>query len=337
MTAQNYFDSYQGQSMLYAPSPAREYLRGQCVQSVCFYVANNDAPVLWVEGACEWWDAAAKYPDKYERIANTATAVPQAGDIIIWDAALAGSGGFGHIAVCLYALPGTGTFVSVDQNWGGKTVHKVTHNYSHVIGWLRIRSSAPAPAAVVASAPVAAPSQVQGDEMISNNDQALKAYKMLRPNGGASDDEIAATAGKRSFAQFVNDAQGEVNQRDANLRDQAQRLAEMQGTINSTNVTITELRSTISNNEISNAEKQAALDAALAKIAQDNTTMTSLHDEVADLQATLADPLKTAQATIQNAADLAKEKAGASSGLIVAVFKFLLSLKLTSIFPKLKK
>jgi hypothetical protein len=96
--------------------------------------------------AAEWWYSGA-LPEHYERIANTPSAVPRTGDIIVWDRNLPNSGGAGHIAVCLYPLPGTGTFVSVDQNWGGKTVHAVTHNYNYVVGWLRIKGqAAPAPA-----------------------------------------------------------------------------------------------------------------------------------------------------------------------------------------------
>jgi len=51
-------------------------------------------------------------------------------------------------------------------------------------------------------------------EMIANTDQAIKAYKMLRPNGGGSENEIAGTAGKRTFAEFLNSAQAEIEIRD---------------------------------------------------------------------------------------------------------------------------
>lgn len=337
MTAQNYFDTYQGQSLLYAPAPKREGLRGQCVQSVCFYVAANGAPVLWVEGAKDWWDAAAGHPDKYERITNTGNAVPQPGDIVIWSGGLPGSGGYGHIDVCLQAYPGTGTFAGVDQNWGGKTVHKVTHNYNYVIGWLRIKSAqqAAAPAAAVsAPAPAVTP---QGDEMIADTNQAHKAYQLLRPNGDGDDGEIIATAGRRSWAQFVGDAQGEVNARNANLRDQAQHMADMQSVIDSTNATVTSLRSTINDSQVSNTQKQTALDTALAQLVADNAQMTTLHDQVTDLQKKVADPLASASAALSDVAVIAKNKAGKSGGLLVAFFKFIMQLKLSKIFPKLKK
>jgi hypothetical protein len=286
MTGQNYLDTYQGQSLLYAPSPAREVLRGQCVQSVCFYAVANGGRVLWVEGACQWWDAAANCPE-YERIPNTPSAVPQAGDIIIWSSALPGSGGYGHIAVCLRPLPGTGTFISVDQNWGGKTVHAVTHNYNYVVGWLRIKGAAqPAPAP--APAPAA---QTQGvDEMIVNADQASKLYRLLRPNGGVSQDEINATVNRRTFAGFVNDAQGEVNARDAALRDQNTHMSEMQNVINSQNQTITDLNQKLSSSELSGQEKQQALNEALGKMADQNAQITTLHDKVTQLQPVVEQP-----------------------------------------------
>ena len=66
------------------------------------------------------------------------------------------------------------------------------------------------------------PQQPQGDEMIANHDQAQKLYKMLRPNSNPSSDELNSTAGRRSFAQFINDAQNEVAQRDAHLKRQAE-------------------------------------------------------------------------------------------------------------------
>ena len=68
----------------------------------------------------------------------------------------------------------------------------------------------------------------QGDEVIANTDQATKIYKVLRPNSGGSPAEIAATAGKRTFASFLNDAQAEVKARDTNLAAQAKLVSSLQ-------------------------------------------------------------------------------------------------------------
>lgn len=267
MDAQTFLNRYQGQSLLY--NKADPSLTGQCVQSVAYYVVANGKPVMSLNAA-DWW-YSGQYPEHYERIPNSSSAVPQAGDIIIWDRNLPNSAGAGHIAVCLYSRPGTGTFVSVDQNWGGKTVHQVTHNYNNVVGWLRIRRPAPAP-------------QTQGDEMIANADQATKIYKMLRPNGGASQNEIDGTAGHRTFAEFVNSAQAEVNARDGNLRDQASRLDEMSRTINTQNQTITDLTTKLKDADTSASDKQKALSEALDKLASQNADIANKHDEVVDLQ-----------------------------------------------------
>jgi prefoldin subunit 5 len=321
MTAQEYLDAYQGQSLLYNTNDPT--LRGQCVQAVCFFTTANNCPVAWAD-AYYWKDLASQHPDKYEWIANTPGVVPAPGDIVIWDRTLPGSAAAGHIAVCLRPLPGTGTFVSVDQNWGGKTVHAVTHNYSYVIGWLRIKQALEGGRGggdIAAPAPAPAPT-TQGDEMIADTNQAHEAYQLLRPNGDGSDAEINATAGHRSWAQFANDAKPEVAARNANLQQQAQHIAAMSDTINITNQTITDLRTTIQNEQATNGQKQQALDAALTKIAQGNAQMTSLHDQLSDLQKKLSNPLQSATAVVSDA----KQKSG---GLFVAFLRFLLSPKFT--------
>lgn len=268
MTPQTLLDTYAGQSLLYAPSRERESLRGQCVQPVCFFVVANGLPVLWRD-ASEWWYSGL-YPEAYDRIPNSATATPQPGDLIIWDRNLPNSGGAGHIAVCLKPLPGTGTFISVDSNWGGKTVRAVTHNYSYVIGWLRPkRANQPQP------------QQPQGgDEMITSADQAAKMYALLRPNGNTSQEEIDSTVGRRSYAQFVNDGQAEVAQRDANLRAQGARLDELQRTIDQLNQVITQLNA-------DDAADEQAISAAHGEIARLTTELTTSHDQIKELQDSL--------------------------------------------------
>lgn len=273
MTLDQFIANQSGKSVLYAPSPAREYLRGQCVQLAALYVTQVvGKPVLWRDAA-EWWYSNL-YPEHYERIPNTAGAVPRPGDLIIWDRSLANSGGAGHIAICVSPRPGTGTFVSFDSNWGGKTAKLVTHNYNKVIGWLRPRVITP---------PAPSP-QTKGDEMIANTDQAVKIYKMLRPNGTPSQAEIDGTAGKRSFAEFLNSAQAEVQARDLNLRTQADALANMSNTVNAQNATITDLTVKLNDANATAAQKQHALDEALTKLGSQNAQIATYHDEVVDLQ-----------------------------------------------------
>jgi hypothetical protein len=76
------------------------------------------------------------YPqDKFIRIPNTITAVPQKGDIIIWGTKV---GPNGHIAI--FESGNVWSFTSFDQNWPLHTVcHFQKHSYSGVLGWLRKR------------------------------------------------------------------------------------------------------------------------------------------------------------------------------------------------------
>lgn len=66
-----------------------------------------------------------------------------------------------------------------------------------------------------------------GDEMITSKDAATKLYKMLRPNAAPSQAEIDSTVNKRSFVQFLNDAQNEVNRRDEMYRQKDTQIREL--------------------------------------------------------------------------------------------------------------
>ena len=71
----------------------------------------------------------------YTKILNSPTAVPQAGDIIVWNSSF--GGGFGHTAIAT-GNGDTNSFESFDQNYPtGSVSHLVRHNYNGVIGWLR--------------------------------------------------------------------------------------------------------------------------------------------------------------------------------------------------------
>lgn len=297
-----------GQSLLWAPSPAREYLRGQCVQLICFYVTKVlGMPILWRDAALWWRDMDLVLPGAYHKVdANNL----QRGDIVVWDGSLAGSGGAGHIAIVVDGKQGQPTFISFDSNWGGKYAHLVTHNRDKVLGGLR-----------KARMPIAVAQAQGGDEMIADADQATKIYKMLRPNGNPNQDEINNTVGRRSFASFLNDAQAEVGARDAAIRDQNAQFANMQGIINIQNQTITDLTTKLQNSDATGSEKQAALNAALQKIGETNAELTTCHDTIVDLNNTVTgfenNPVVKAQ---QTAAQLG-EKPSPVSQLIAALIR----------------
>ena len=87
-----------------------------------------------VSGAKDVWNTYLT--EYFNRITNTIEAVPIKGDIIIWGV---GAGPYGHIAVC---KDGTQTeFTSFDQNWPvGSLCHFQKHNYTNVLGWLRVKT-----------------------------------------------------------------------------------------------------------------------------------------------------------------------------------------------------
>lgn len=73
-------------------------------------------------------------PQNYTSISNSPTAVPQAGDIIVWDSSK--GNGYGHTAIA-NGVGNTQYFESLDQNWSVPRCVGVKHDYSGVIGWLR--------------------------------------------------------------------------------------------------------------------------------------------------------------------------------------------------------
>lgn len=117
---------------------------GQCVDLFRQYV--NDVLELkqpkGVVGAKDFWanyekDAILK--DNFVLIENTPKAVPQEGDVMIWDAWKGNE--FGHIAI--FDNGDVNKFTSLDQNY--PTLNKVTlteHSYTNpkVLGWLRPKS-----------------------------------------------------------------------------------------------------------------------------------------------------------------------------------------------------
>lgn len=73
---------------------------------------------------------------KFTKIANTASFVPQRGDVCIWKKSLNGKAG--HVAIAS-GEGNTSYFYSYDQNWTGKNdkMTKVKHSYSNFYGVLR--------------------------------------------------------------------------------------------------------------------------------------------------------------------------------------------------------
>jgi hypothetical protein len=318
-TAQQYFDNYQGQSLLYAPSPAREYLRGQCVQGVSFFVTDNGFPVIWAD-AYEWFSDGL-FPDQYERIPYTPGMVLQPNDVVVWLPTLPGSGGAGHIAAVLTA--NAQTFVSVDQNWGGKTIHKVTHNYSYVAGVLRFKGGrgggAPAPSG--------------GEEdMIGDTDNEYARWEKLgqevRGRTLSRDEFRAAAVGKtwlNAIEILCDDAEADRTQQAQDLGQLAEtqgwqgNMSSMQDTINNQNQTITDLTTKLNDANVSNADKQKALTDSLDKIANDNASLATTHDKITDLMSKVTGYETNPIIKAQNAAKAAAQKPSKIASLFASI------------------
>lgn len=285
MDLQSFYNSTVNQSILYAPSPAREIYRGECVQLACLYIAQvfRLNPPFYM--------TAADYAEKgiagmsfIPNNPNDPNQVPPRGAVVCFSRSLPGSGNMGHIDICWSSQAGSSTWVGYDQNWGGRTAHLVTHNFQYVTGWF-VPSNAPTPIAQ------------GGDEMIQNTQQAHLAYQLLRPNGDGNDAEIAGTAGKRTWLQFANDAQTEVRIRNQNLAAQATEMETMKAHIDDLNKTITDLKTSTTADE---QEKAIELQAATQKISYLTSQLETSHDKITQLTSVNVPQLAGAEAAKPN-------------------------------------
>jgi len=93
------------------------------------------------------WELYAKAPDSYyEKIRNTASFIPRAGDVCVWDKSY---GGYGHVAICLDGCTANSLRVlgqnypvtskqNADGSWTkGSPNQIVTMSYNKVYGFLR--------------------------------------------------------------------------------------------------------------------------------------------------------------------------------------------------------
>ena len=122
-----FIDKYNNKFVEVAGSPGA---KNQCVDLANAYLKEVlDHPIV------EWTNARdfpSKLPD-FQWIENTIDALPQEGDLIIWQ-----HNEWGHIGICLFS--DQVTFTSFDQNYPtGTPAHEELHYYSRpkVAGWLR--------------------------------------------------------------------------------------------------------------------------------------------------------------------------------------------------------
>lgn len=233
---------------------------GQCVSNAAHYCLDNGKPIAYAN-ACDWWKHSA-LTGAFDFITNVPTdynQVPNRGDIIIWNSALAGSGGAGHIAI-YDAKVSPGVFRSLDSNWGGATVHFVNHNYNNVIGWMRPKAVAP----------------TQGSGSIMDTDDKIKRqYNTLRGSEGTPG-ERAAWLGK-PYDQFNQTAVPEINSREQDKRNTQVQIASLTKTNNELSVTLT-------NALADDAADEKALKDALAEASRLQTELTTAMDKLKEAQ-----------------------------------------------------
>jgi len=154
----------------------------------------------------------------YTVILNSPNAVPQTGDIVVWNNRY--GGGYGHTGIAS-GDGNTNYFVSFDQNYPTGSVSKlVRHSYDGVIGWLR-------PNKLNGTTPVVQ----KGEDMIDPQDRdnvrvvnsEIKGWDFNRVHTGELDQrEMAAWTG-HTWEQFISEAwvEGETfrNMRNQKLAD----------------------------------------------------------------------------------------------------------------------
>ena len=104
----------------------------QCVDLIKYYYAFFGVAEYAMGNGCKY--AENDLPPNWTRIKNTASFIPEPGDVAVWTSAI-GSGA-GHVAIILSAT--SSSFVSMDQNWPkGSACKQVTHNYNNFWGVVR--------------------------------------------------------------------------------------------------------------------------------------------------------------------------------------------------------
>lgn len=103
----------------------------QCVDLIKYYYAYFGKASYAHGNGCDY--ATNALPEGWTRIKNTASFVPEPGDIAVWGTELSSAG---HVAIILSA--NSSSFVSMDQNWPkGSACKQVTHKYNKFWGVIR--------------------------------------------------------------------------------------------------------------------------------------------------------------------------------------------------------
>jgi len=128
-----FIEKYKGKTVGY---PNDNYFLGECLSLSKWHIKEVygiEPPASGCNGArCYWSIFPSPLDTIFKQIPNTPDLIPKRGWIAVWDGGV--GNGYGHIGSVLSA--NKDTFVSLDQNWNGKSAHEVTHNYNNVYGFL---------------------------------------------------------------------------------------------------------------------------------------------------------------------------------------------------------
>jgi hypothetical protein len=132
MTIYDFFSKWNGKYLDY------DHAYGYQCKDV-FSQYNNDivkAPYIVGNPIVLWnnYNNLANLKKFYTKVPNSLTAIPQLGDVIIFNVGMTG-----HISICT-GVAGMFWFTSFEQNYPlGSSCHYVSHNYwkPKVMGWFR--------------------------------------------------------------------------------------------------------------------------------------------------------------------------------------------------------
>ena len=100
----------------------------------CLGVKTKGKGVSAWGNARDWYESMpTKLKDVCFKIANTGTFVPMQGDICVWTM----NNQYGHIAICANNNSTVSRLYTYDQNFNGKAMKLVCHNYKTFLGVLR--------------------------------------------------------------------------------------------------------------------------------------------------------------------------------------------------------
>lgn len=118
----------------------------QCVDLVKVYMNKvfGMKPGAWgnAKDYYENFNNISALKSNFTRIANTPDFVPKKGDICVWGKNVSNSHNYGHIAIAK-GEGNTKELYTYDQNWNGKAMKKVKHNYIAFLGVLRPKDQTP--------------------------------------------------------------------------------------------------------------------------------------------------------------------------------------------------